>query len=70
MPAEWISGDLAIAGLHFGKFVVDWSWKGSTMTVTVRGGKPGHVRIGTMFPADAQLVVHYIDDQGTVANAR
>jgi hypothetical protein len=56
VPVTWLSRPIMVAGLGTSAGLVDWSWDGENVEVTIRGEQLP-VRLGPAFPSTAKLAI-------------
>lgn len=55
IPRSWLPNDMDVQGLRVGAFVVDWHWRGNKMKVLIHGANAIKAKLGSGFPANANL---------------
>jgi len=56
IPRNWLDHPMAVRGLHLGVAVLDWTWDGKEVRVTMKGGN-AKVRLGSVFHPDSRLII-------------
>jgi len=56
IPRNWLDRPMAVRGLHLGVVILDWTWDGKEVRVTLNGGN-AKVRLGSVFPPDSRLII-------------
>ncbi|MBS0171648.1 MAG: hypothetical protein JSR62_14965 [Nitrospira sp.] len=61
IPQEWVGREMDVRKLRVGNILLDWRWNGRSMSAVIHGERRVKVKLGTSFPATADLRVTYQD---------
>jgi hypothetical protein len=57
VPPQWLSRDLSFKGIGTPAGIVDWTWNGADVSVTLSAPSSLPVRLGRSFPASARIEI-------------
>ena len=57
IPSSWVTHPMAITGFPLPHGQIDWTWAGYRMHVHMTGRPPVKVKLGSAFPATAEIRV-------------